>query len=222
LDGVTISVEAGKTSALVGPSGSGKSTISDLVLRFYDPDSGAISVDSVPLTEVDASHLRRKIAVVQQEPFLFSGTIEENIRYGKFDATQEEVEEAARMANAHDFISNLREGYQTECGYGGSRLSGGQKQRIAIARAILRRPNILILDEATSALDVQSIQLVQDSLNRIKEEQNLTVLVIAHRISTIKDADRIFVLAQGRVVESGNHDQLLREGGVYASYFSKG
>ena len=218
LDGVTITIEAGKTSALVGSSGSGKSTISDLLLRFYDPESGHVRVGEVDLKDISTKELRKRIAIVQQEPFLFSGTIEENIRYGKVDATAAEVENAAKLAAAHEFISLFPKGYQTSLGYGAKNLSGGQKQRIAIARAILKNPQILILDEATSALDAESERAIQQSLKQLMEGK--TVLVIAHRMSTIKEADRIYVLQKGKVIESGTHHELIRRDGVYSTFYN--
>ena len=207
------------TNQKVGPSGSGKSTISDLILRFYDPEEGSIAIGGKDIRQVNVHELRSKIAVVQQEPFLFSGTIGDNIRYGNPQADQAALEKAAREAFAHDFISQFPNGYNEQIGSGGRQLSGGQKQRIAIARAILKRPEILIMDEATSALDTESEFHLQKSLAELIKKHNMTVLVIAHRMSTIKDADKIYVLQRGRVREEGSHSELLARNGVYAELF---
>ena len=213
LDGVSLALEPGTVTALVGPSGAGKSTIAALMLRLYDPLDGVIRLDGHDLKALDASWLRGRIGVVAQEPVLFSTTIAGNIRYGRAEATDAEVEAAARAANAHDFIAALPEGYATEVGERGVRLSGGQKQRVAIARALLKDPPLLILDEATSALDAESEALVREALERLMARR--TSLVIAHRLSTVKNAHCVVVLDGGRVVESGAHDELMSSDGLY-------
>ncbi len=213
---VSFVAEPGQRIALVGPSGAGKSTIASLVLRFYDPVSGRILIDGKPAVDYPLSALRDRMAIVPQEVLLFGGTIRENIAYGRPDASDAEVEAAARKANAHAFITSFPDGYATVVGERGVQLSGGQRQRIAIARAVLKDPAILILDEATSALDSESERLVQEALEQLM--QGRTSLVIAHRLSTIRDADRILVLDKGVVVESGTHDELIANtGGLYTS-----
>jgi len=209
------SAEAGEIVALVGPSGAGKTTIVNLVPRFYEPQSGRITLDGVDLREYRLDALRRAIAIVPQEPLLFSGTVAENIRYGRLDATQAEVEAAAREANAEEFVLDLPLGYQTTVGERGLRLSGGQRQRISIARAVLRDPRILILDEATSALDSHSERLIEAALDRLLPGR--TTLIIAHRLSTIRRANKILYIEAGRVLEVGSHDHLLALGGAYAA-----
>lgn len=214
LQEISFDVNPGEVVALVGPSGSGKSTIASLIPRFYDAGSGQITIDGVMNTELDTEWLRNQVGSVPQEPTLFGTSISENIAYGRLDAKPEEIEEAARAANAHEFVSDFPEGYQTEVGERGVRLSGGQKQRIAIARALLRNPRILILDEATSALDAESEFLVRQALDRLMVGR--TTFIIAHRLSTVKHADRVLVLDKGQLVESGTHDQLMAlDEGVY-------
>lgn len=203
----------GSMVALVGPSGSGKSTVAAMIPRFYDPQKGTISFDGVPVTQLDPTWLREQIGMVAQEPVLFATTIEDNIRYGRPDATIEEVIAAARMANAHDFISSFSEGYKTLVGERGVRLSGGQKQRIAIARAVLKNPKVLILDEATSALDAESEHLVQEALDRLMKGR--TTLVIAHRLSTVRDADLVVVMEHGKILQQGSHEELMGQQGLY-------
>jgi ATP-binding cassette subfamily B protein len=208
-----LTVEPGEVIALVGPSGAGKSTVASLVPRFYDPDRGRITLDGIDLVRLDPRSLRQKIGAVMQEPALFAESIAENIRYGRPDASDEDVRQAARDANAATFIEAFPEGYETLVGERGVRLSGGQKQRVAIARAVLKDPRILILDEATSALDAESEHLVHEALERLMEGR--TTIVIAHRLSTVRKADRVVVLDQGAVVESGNHTDLMRSDGLY-------
>ena len=210
---MSLELNRGEVVALVGPSGGGKSTVAALVSRFYDPQGGMISLDGVPYEELDPKWLREQVGVVRQEPVLFATTITENIRYGRPEATEEEVHEAARAANAHDFIEDFPEGYETMVGERGVKLSGGQKQRVAIARALLKDPRVLILDEATSALDAESEHLVQEALERLM--QGRTTMVIAHRLSTIMDADRVLVLDGGAVVQSGTHRDLVAQDGLY-------
>ena len=214
LDGISFSVERGETVALVGPSGSGKSTILNLILRFYDPDGGSVSVDGVPVNEADLSELRSRIALVPQDVLLFDDTILENIRYGRPGASEAEVREAAAAAHADAFIAALPGGYGTRLGERGITLSGGQRQRISLARAVLRDAPILLLDEATSALDAESEAAVQQAMARISEGR--TTLVIAHRLATVQRASRILVLDKGVIVEEGSHAELLRRGGLYA------
>lgn len=213
--GFSLTIEAGKSIALVGQSGSGKSTIIGLIERFYDPTRGTIKIDGRDIRSYHLRSLRQHIALVGQEPTLFSGSIRDNITYGAEGVTEVEVEDAARKANAHDFISCLKDGYNTWCGVQGRQLSGGQKQRIAIARAILKNPAILLLDEATSALDSQSEKMVQEALEQVLVGR--TSVVIAHRLGTIKNCDKIAVLENGVIVEKGTHESLLAKGynGIY-------
>lgn len=215
LRGVSLVAEGGKTTALVGPSGAGKSTIINLIPRFYDPAEGEILVDGQNIAEVTKSSLRHQLAYVSQQPYLFEGSIRDNIRYGRPEATDEEIEEAAKLANAHEFIMAQPEGYETPVGENGVTLSGGQRQRLSIARALVRNAPILLLDEATSALDNASEALVQKALDTAMRGR--TVIVIAHRLSTVVNADKIVVMQDGRVVEEGTHEELAqRKQGLYA------
>jgi len=214
--GLDLKVYEGETLALVGPSGHGKSTIMQLIERFYDPDRGTVEMHGVDLKDINVTHLRNKVGLVSQEPTLFDTSIAENIRYGKPDATQEEIEQAAKRANIHDTIMEFPEMYETSVGTGGTQVSGGQKQRIAIARALVKMPNIMLLDEATSALDTASEKIVQAALDDIMSSKTQTTLVIAHRLSTIRNADRIAVISDGKVREIGTHDELMaKEQGHY-------
>jgi len=213
LHDVNLKIGKGKTVALVGPSGGGKSTMADLLPRFYDVQSGDILIDGLSLKDCSLNSLRDRMGIVGQEAILFNDSIFNNIAFGKADATMEDVEKAAKIANAHDFIIQTEEGYQTKIGERGSRLSGGQRQRLSIARAVLRNPDILILDEATSALDNESEKLVQESLNKLMKGR--TSLVIAHRLTTIQQADEIVVIDKGRIVEQGSHEVLLSKDGLY-------
>ena len=213
LQELSLTMTSGEVLALVGPSGAGKSTVAQLLSRLYDPQEGVIRVDGLDIRTIKPETLRKQVGVVAQEPTLFATTITENIRYGRMDATDEEVREAARAANALDFIEGFPDGFQTLVGEQGIQLSGGQKQRVAIARAILKNPAILILDEATSALDTESEHLVQEALDRLMRER--TTLVIAHRLSTVQGADRVVVLDAGRIQEEGSHAQLMSNDGLY-------
>ncbi|MDZ5812814.1 ABC transporter ATP-binding protein [Halorubrum sp. AD140] len=215
LNGVDFEVEAGETVALVGPTGAGKSTVAKLLLRLYDVTDGAVRVDGRDVRDVDVSDLRESIGYVSQDTFLFDGTVAENVRYGRFDATDDEVREAAKAAEAHEFVRELSEGYETRVGERGVKLSGGQRQRIALARVILRDPAIILLDEATASVDTETEYLIQRSLDRLTADR--TTLAIAHRLSTIKDADTILVLEDGEVVERGDHAELLAADGLYAN-----
>jgi ATP-binding cassette, subfamily B, bacterial MsbA len=214
LRGLSVEIAGGQIVALVGSNGAGKTTLLSLLPRFIEPDGGRVLIDGQDLREVTLASLRRQIGIVTQDPFLFSGTIEENIRYGRPSASEEEIWQAAKVANAFDFISSLPDGFRAEVGERGQRLSGGQIQRIALARAVINNPPLLILDEATSAVDGESERLIREALLRLM--QGRTVFVIAHRISTVQRADRILVMDGGRIVEEGRHDTLYRENGLYA------
>ncbi|MBS2967572.1 ABC transporter ATP-binding protein [Metabacillus sp. KIGAM252] len=214
VDHLSLKIEAGEYAALVGPSGAGKTTICTLIPRFYDIQHGEITIDGINIQDITLSSLRKNIGVVQQDVYLFAGTVLDNIRYGNRDATDEEIIEAAKNAHAHEFIMKLPNGYDTDIGQRGVRLSGGQKQRLSIARVFLKNPPIVIFDEATSALDNESEKVVKDSLERLA--QNRTTLVIAHRLSTIRNAERIIVLKENGIAEQGTHQELMNRNGAYA------
>jgi len=217
LTALDLKVKAGESIALVGPSGGGKTTLCSLIPRFYDVSSGNILIDGVDIKSVTINSLRDNVGVVAQDVYLFSGSVRENIAYGKIGASDEEIIEAAKLAGAHDFISSLPEGYDTYVGERGVKLSGGQKQRISIARLFLKNPPILILDEATSALDNESEKLVQESLEKLAHGR--TTFTIAHRLTTIKNADRILVLTENGIEESGTHAELIAKGGIYSELY---
>jgi ABC-type multidrug transport system fused ATPase/permease subunit len=216
---VSLKVEPGQTVALVGPTGAGKTTIARLVARFYEATQGAVRIDGIDVREVTQASLRRQVTTVSQDPFLFSRSIADNIRYGRPEAGIDEVEQAARMANAHDFIAQLPEGYETRILEGGANLSVGQRQLICIARAVLAGPRILILDEATANIDTLSEVLIQEALGRLF--QGRTAIVIAHRLSTIRSADRIYVIDGGRIVQQGSHAVLLAQDGLYRDLYNR-
>jgi len=217
LENINLDLKPGEKVALVGPSGVGKTTLVSLIPRFYDPVFGKISIDKQDIRKVRLSTLREQIGIVPQETILFSGSIRDNIAYGKVEASDEEIVGAAKRANAHNFISALPNGYETQVGERGVKLSGGERQRIAIARAILRNPRILILDEATSAVDAEAEVLIQEALEKLM--RNKTTIIIAHRLSTILGADKIVVLKGGKVGEVGSHEELLSKGGTYAKLY---
>jgi ATP-binding cassette subfamily B protein len=216
--GLSLHMPAGETIGIVGSTGAGKSTLVKLLLRFYDVQEGAITLDGHDLRDLQTPDLRRSIGFVSQDVFLFHGTVRENITYGTFDATDAQIEEAAKIAEAHAFIMQLPEGYDTIVGERGQKLSGGQRQRISIARAVLKDPPVLILDEATSSVDNETEALIQRSLERIAVGR--TTIIIAHRLSTVRNADRIFVLERGQLCESGTHDELVAAEGLYASLWN--
>ncbi|QOR66601.1 ABC transporter ATP-binding protein [Cytobacillus suaedae] len=215
LQGINLNIPAGETVAFVGPSGAGKTTICSLIPRFYDVNQGSITIDGMDIRELTKKSLRSQIGIVQQDVFLFTGTLRENIAYGRLGATQEEVEEAARRAHLEGFIQSLPDGYETQIGERGLKLSGGQKQRLAIARMFLKNPPILILDEATSALDTETEMIIQKALTELAK--NRTTLVIAHRLATIRNADRIVVVTEDGIAEEGGHDELIDQGGIFAN-----
>ncbi len=218
LDSINFHIRAGETVAFVGPSGAGKTTISSLIPRFYDVDEGRITIDGIDIRDMKKESLRSQIGVVQQDVFLFTGTLRENIAYGKLEATDEEIQLAAKRAHMEEFINELPNGYDTQVGERGLKLSGGQKQRIAIARMFLKNPPILILDEATSALDTETETIIQQALNELAK--NRTTLIIAHRLATIKNADRIMVVTKNGMEEEGSHDELLKKDGLFAHLHS--
>jgi ATP-binding cassette, subfamily B, bacterial len=215
LHGVSLKIAPGETVAVVGPSGAGKSTLFQLALRFYDPQEGRVLLDGVDVRDADPAQVRTRIALVPQETIIFAASAKDNIRYGRWEASEEEIVEAARTANAHEFLEKLPQGYDTYLGEGGARLSGGQRQRVVIARALLRDAPLLLLDEATSSLDAHSERLVQEALERLMKTR--TTIVIAHRLATTRAADRIIVMESGRIAEQGSHESLTRAGGLYAS-----
>jgi len=218
LENMSFNIKAGEKVALVGPSGGGKTTICSLIPRFYEVDEGGIYIDNVNIKDVKIKSLRDKIGIVQQDVYLFSGSVKSNIAYGKENATFEEIIDAAKLAGAHDFIMSLPEGYDTYVGERGVKLSGGQKQRISIARVFLKNPPVLLLDEATSALDNESELVVQKSLEKLSKGR--TTITVAHRLTTIKNADRIFVINKNGIAEEGSHKELIEKNGIYKELYS--
>ncbi len=218
LEDFSLTVPAGQTLALVGPTGGGKTTVVSLLCRFYEPTAGAILLDGVDYRQRSLHWLQSNLGIVLQTPHLFSGTVRENIRYGRLDATDEEIACAARLVNAEQFIQDLDSGYDSEVGEGGGRLSTGQKQLIALARAVLANPQVLVMDEATSSVDTETERLIQNAIESVLRQR--TSFVIAHRLSTIRSADRILVIDQGRIIEDGNHHQLLRRRGRYYELYT--
>jgi ATP-binding cassette subfamily B protein len=218
LRSLSLHADAGETIAIVGATGAGKTTVIKLLLRFYDVNAGRVSIDDRDIRSLRLADVRRAIGLVSQDVFLFHGTVRENIAYGTFDATEEAIVKAAKVAEAHDFISTLPEGYDTVVGERGQKLSGGQRQRLSIARAVLKDPPILVFDEATSSVDNETEAAIQRSLDRLA--QGRTVVLIAHRLSTVRAADRIYVLEEGRVREHGRHDDLVDHDGLYASLWN--
>ncbi len=218
LSNVNLRVDKGEYVALVGSSGAGKTTLCSLIPRFYEVSEGSIKIDDVDIRDIKLNNLRQNIGVVQQDVYLFVGTVKDNIRYGKPDATDEEIIEAAKNANAHEFIMGLPDGYDTYIGQRGVKLSGGQKQRLSIARVFLKNPPILIFDEATSALDNESEKVVQESLEKLAK--NRTTFVIAHRLSTIRNAERIIVLTENGIEEQGAHEELMALNGIYKGLYN--
>ena len=219
LHGINLNIEKGRTFALVGPSGGGKTTICHLIPNFYKPSNGRIYIDGIDIEDVTLDSLRKSIGIVQQDVYLFNASVRENILYGRPDATEDEIVEAAKRANIHDYIMNMPDGYDTEIGERGVRLSGGQKQRLSIARVFLKNPPILILDEATSALDNTTEILIQSALDELCRGR--TTIVVAHRLSTIKNADEIAVISDGVIKERGSHDELMALGGEYETLYSQ-
>jgi len=215
---ITLSIRAGETIGIVGPSGGGKTTLTKLLLRFYDPSEGSILIDGIDIRKIKIQTLRKQVGIVQQDPFLFYGSVAFNISYGKIDSTPEEIIAAAKAANAHDFIMSSYAGYDSHVGERGSRISGGERQRIAIARAILTDPKILVMDEATSSVDTLAERQIQKALENLVVGR--TTIIIAHRLSTLQKADRIVVIDKGKIVEVGNHEELVKAGGLYSKLYS--